>query len=496
MQNSILNFNDYKNYLIKIADLNGAAALLQWDQETYMPLKSANTRAQQLATLSETAHIWATDKDWVTGLKNLAAQHTLEVWEKQNVYVTLQELERKLKLTPPFVANLSRASSMAFNAWQEAKQQNNFGLFQKELENLVNLKIEEAHLIGFDDHPYNALLDEYDPGSTTKDLDNLFKNLLPELQLLVNQLSKKEVSNDFLHLHYPKDQQWNYTLQLLKSIGFNFDKGRQDISSHPFSINFSSEDVRITTRIDEQDFSNATWSCLHEAGHALYEQGLAIEYYGLPVSTYSTLSIHESQSRFWENCIGRSSAFWNYHYKDLQEKFPKQLGNTDLDKFILAINKVTPSFIRTEADELTYHFHVYIRYEIEKELLNKQLQVKDIPERWNELYEKYLGIKVPNLSEGCLQDVHWSHGSFGYFPTYSLGSLAAAQLWNTIQRKHANVVQEIEHGNYANIHSWMKENIYNKGRLYYTNDLLLNATNEPLNTKYFIAYIKNKFEIQ
>jgi carboxypeptidase Taq len=274
---------------------------------------------------------------------------------------------------------------------------------------------------------------------------------------------------------------------------FDFEAGRQDISEHPFTTNFSSKDVRVTTRIDEKDLANMVWSCIHEGGHALYEQGLPDEQYGLPLGEYCSLSIHESQSRLWENCIGRSKSFWQYHYPKLQEYFPEQLNAISLEQFYCGTNKVIPSLIRTEADELTYHFHVMIRYEIEKMLIEGSLVAKDIPAVWNEMYKQKLGINVPDDNRGCLQDVHWSHGSFGYFATYSIGSLYAAQLWSTIKKSIPDIDTTILNGSTLPVFNWLQKNIFPHGRYFDASGLCKKATGEMLNPRYFIDYAKGKF---
>jgi carboxypeptidase Taq len=282
-------------------------------------------------------------------------------------------------------------------------------------------------------------------------------------------------------------------MEVLKKMHFDFEAGRQDISEHPFTTNFSSQDVRVTTRIDENDFANMLWSCIHEGGHALYEQGLPIEEYGLPLSEYCSLSIHESQSRLWENCVGRGLPFWENNFQMAKTFFPQQFNGITVQQFYKGINKVQPSLIRTEADELTYHFHVMIRYEIEKQLIEGSLKAKDIPAIWNESYKKYLGLTVPDDKKGCLQDVHWSHGSFGYFATYSIGSLYAAQLYAAILEQNPSVEEEIAKGKTETIFAWLQQHIYKSGRYSTSEVLCSNATGEPLNSHFFIDYATKKY---
>lgn len=281
-------------------------------------------------------------------------------------------------------------------------------------------------------------------------------------------------------------------MQLLKEIGFDFEAGRQDISEHPFSISFNCADVRITTRIDESNLSSMVWSCIHELGHAFYEQGLPESEYGLPLGEAASYSIHESQSRLWENHVGRSLAFCEKYLPLLKEYFPEQLKQVNADQFFKAINKVKPSLIRTEADELTYHFHVMIRYEIEKKLIEGSISTKDIPAYWNDHYLQYLGVKVPDDKQGCLQDVHWSHGSFGYFPTYSLGSFYAAQFYGTAARE-IPLEEQIRKGQFQPLLSWLRNAVHQHGRKYPSEELCLKISEKALNTEYFLTYLLDKY---
>jgi len=356
------------------------------------------------------------------------------------------------------------------------------------------LKKAEADMLGYQNHPYNALMNDYDKGLTVATVDAIFGDLKPQLLTLLQAIKNKpQVDNSFLHQHFNKDDQWKFGMQVLQQIGFDFEAGRQDISVHPFTTSFNSQDVRVTTRIDEKDLGNMTWSCIHEGGHALYEQGLPAEEYGLPLSEYCSLSIHESQSRLWENSVGRGIAFWKHNFPLLKTFFPEQCSNLTIDTFYKGINRVEPSLIRTEADELTYHFHVMIRYEIEKMLIEGSISTKDIPAYWNEHYQQYLGVTVPDDKRGCLQDMHWSHGSFGYFATYSLGSIYAAQLYTAIEKENELVNKEVAEGNTGFILSWLRKNIHQYGRLYTSQDLCNKITGQPLNTKFFIDYASKKF---
>ncbi len=487
-------YSQYKTTLQKIADIKYASAVLQWDQETYLPKNGNEARGRQIATLNELAHQHFTAESFGNLLKELSANEHLSNKEKRNVELSTEDYNRNKKIPSAFVHRLSSAINTAYHAWIQARRENSFSVFEKPLQEIINLKRQEADLLGYDKHPYDALMNDYDKGLTTTITDKLFADLRPPLSDLLSKISAKhQVENSMLYQHFDKSSQWDTGIEILKRMHFNFDAGRQDISEHPFTTNFSSKDVRVTTRVDENDFSNMLWSCIHEGGHALYEQGLPDEEYGLPLGEYCSLSIHESQSRLWENCIGRGLPFWKHNYALLKEKFPKQINTNTTEHFYHAINKVQPSLIRTEADELTYHFHIMIRYEIEKLLIEGTISAKDIPAYWNEHYKKYLGINVPDDVQGCLQDVHWSHGSFGYFPTYSIGSLYAAQFFNAIKKAIPNVEVEIAKGNNSSIFLWLKKNIYDHGRYSNSENLCKNATGENLNTTHFLSYVTSKF---
>jgi carboxypeptidase Taq len=484
----------YKTKMQKIADVKYASAVLQWDQETYLPPKGNDFRGRQLATLSEMAHELFTTEAMGAMLQELNSREDLSFHEKRNVQLSLDDYTRSVKLSSDFVRKMSEAVNASYHAWVKARSDNSFATFQQPLHSLIELKKQEADLLGYKQHPYNALMNDYDKGLTVATVDGIFNNLKPQLSSLLNTIKNKpQVNNSFLHQHFDKDAQWKFGIEMLKEIGFDFEAGRQDLSVHPFTTSFNNYDVRVTTRVDENDFGNMTWSCIHEGGHALYEQGLPAEEYGLPLSEYCSLSIHESQSRLWENCIGRGLPFWQHNLKLLQTFFPGQCNQLTAEKFYKGINKVESSLIRTEADELTYHFHVMIRYEIEKMLIEGTIDTKDIPAYWNEHYQNYLGVTVPTDSKGCLQDIHWSHGSFGYFATYSLGSIIAAQLYAAIEKENVSVNKEIEAGNTTTVLNWLRKHIHQYGREYTSEQLCKKATGEPLNSTHFIDYATKKY---
>lgn len=488
-------YEDYKIQMQKIADIRYALAVLQWDQETYMPPAGAAGRARQIASLSEIAHELFTAASFRDILQELSGRDDLDPLQKKNIELSWYDYTQQEKLPATFVRTMSEAVSKSYQSWLNARKENSFDVFAADLSLLTELKKKEAGLLGYEHHPYNALLNQYERGCTTDLLDRTFNAIKAPLKELLNAITAKpQVDDSILQQHFPKQQQWEFGMEVLKLLGFDFDAGRQDMSEHPFTTNFSSRDVRVTTRISENDFGNMTWSCIHECGHALYEQGLPDSEYGLPLGEYTSLSIHESQSRLWENNVGRSIEGWEHLLPVAQRYFPSQLSEVLLLQFYKAINKVQPSLIRTEADELTYHFHVMIRYELEKKLIAGELSVKDIPAYWNEQYKALLNVDVPDDKHGCLQDVHWSHGSFGYFPTYSLGSFYAAQFFAAAKKQVPDLTTEIRKGNYKPLLTWLRTYVHAHGRRFRSEELCERITGEPLNMQYFLQYALEKYK--
>ncbi|MDQ3046206.1 MAG: carboxypeptidase M32 [Bacteroidota bacterium] len=488
------NYSLYRDTLRKIADVNYSAAVLNWDQETYMPPKGAELRAQQLSTLAGISHELSTSAELGTLLIALNEEKDLSEKEKRNVKQSLKNYNDNKKYTTAFVQELSKTISETFQAWQKAKSENNFSLYAPFLEKLVKLKREECKLLGYKAHPYDALLDQYEPGAKTADLETLFGDVREQLVAFVQKITAKEQNPDsFMFSHYDKDKQWQFGIELLTQMGYDFEAGRQDVSSHPFTTNFNSQDVRVTTRTNENDLNEMIWSCIHEGGHALYEQGLPLSEYGLPSGEYVSLGIHESQSRLWENNVGRSLAYWKANFPKLQKAFPENLSMVKSEDFYKAMNIVKSSLIRTSADELTYHFHVLIRFEIEKALIEGSIEVKDLPDYWNKKYKDYLGIDVPDNTKGVLQDIHWSHGSFGYFPTYSMGSFYAAQFYAQAKKEIPDLEMEIEKGNMKPLLNWLKEKVHVHGKFYSAEELCKEITGEKLNFRHFMEYAKSKY---
>lgn len=492
MSNSL--YNQYKNITQKAADFNNAAAVLGWDQEVYMPEKGFEFRGRQLATLASQAHELVTAKAYGDLLNELAADANLSDEQRQNVKISLEDFEKNKKLSPAFVEQLTAQATASFSAWIEARNKNDYNIYAPELEKMIALKKQQADMYGYEKHSYDALLDDYEKGATVAMIDSIFANVREQLQPLLQTITNAgQVSDVFFFQNFDKQKQFDFSEDVLRKMGFDFAAGRQDFSEHPFTTSFAPTDVRITTRVNENDYSSLLWSSIHEGGHALYEQGLPVLEYGMPLGAATSLSIHESQSRLWENCVGRSLDFWNYFFPQLQAYFPEQLQQTSVEDFYKGMNKVQPSLIRTEADELTYHFHVMIRYEIEKALFSNEIGVKDLASVWNEYYQKYLGISSDDDKKGVLQDVHWSHGSFGYFPTYSLGSFYAAQFFAEAGKELNALSLEISQGNFNSLLQWLRKRVHQYGRRYRSEELCKNITGKELDFTAFLDYAKAKY---
>ncbi len=478
----------------RIADLSGAASLLGWDQETYMPKKGGAFRARQLSTLEGLAHEYFTSNEMEQTLHTLSSDSDLSTKQKKNVEITKKDFDKLKKIPNEFVIKQRNQISVCFEKWIEAREKNDFAIYAVELKKLVAFKREEAALLDSSKHPYDTLLEQYEEENTIERLDILFAGVRTRLKPLLDKIKNAEKPNtDFLKVEYKKDAQWAFGIALLNKLGFDFNRGRQDIVVHPFCTSLSPDDTRITTHVNEHNMPSMVWSTIHECGHALYEQGLPSKEYGMPLGQAISLSVHESQSRLWENNICRSLGFWEANWPLVLAHFNDQLQTVKVTDFYKAINTVTPSLVRIEADELTYHFHIMIRYEIEKALIGGEIETEDIPALWNKKYKQYLDIDVPDDLKGCLQDVHWSHGLFGYFPTYSQGSFMAAQ-WLAFALKQVHSLKnDLEIGNAENLLLWLRENIHQHGKLYTSKQLCEKVTGEPLNFDYFMEYVEAKY---
>ncbi len=488
------SYSDYQKYMSKIADLHYSIAVLSWDKEVYLPKDGAAHRSQQVATLSGMAHELFTKDSFGKQMLALQKDKTLSFKERRNVELTLKDYEKATKFEESFVIKKSKAISETYHSWLKAREERDWSIFAESLDKLVVIKKEESDRYAFGNHPYDSLLDLYEPAMTVEKLETIFSDVKQQLHPLIQHIKHADqIENDFLFQEFDTDEQWEYGLKILRKMGYDFDKGRQDISAHPFTTSFSPLDVRVTTRVKSNDFPMMLWSCIHEGGHALYEQGLPVSEYGLPSGAAISLGMHESQSRLWENNVGRSKAYWNYHYPLMQQAFKKQMGDISFDKFYKAINRIESNLIRTESDELHYHFHVLIRYEIERDLLAGNITTNELKENWNDRYEQYLGVRPENDVEGILQDIHWSHGSFGYFPTYSLGSFYAAQFYDQATSDIPQLEDQISQGNTDQLLTWLRDSIHQYGHQFEADEICEKITGSGLQLDSFVNYATTKF---
>lgn len=481
--------------------LQGVTALLDWDQETYMPPGGASIRSEQLKTLAGIIHREKTSRKFTTALSKLIDIKTGKIQAQdlsQPQQAAILEWRRDYihdtALPTKFVEDFAKLTSQSILVWRSAKQENAFMKFAPYLDRIIEMSRKKSELLGYSNHPYDALLDQYEPGATTKEVSTIFTKVRETITPLIKQIkAAKQVDDSFLYGSWDKNKQIEFSHRLLEMMGYDFDKGRLDFSSHPFSSASHPTDSRITTRINSDCVLNNISVVLHEAGHGLYEMGLPQDLYGTPLGEARSLGIHESQSRWWETRIGQSKAFWQYFLPLLKETFKGQLDSVNLDQFYRAINKVEPSFIRVDADELTYPLHVILRFELEKALIEGSLNVRDIPDAWNAKMEQYLGILPTTNREGCLQDIHWSMGGIGYFPTYTLGNLYAAHLFNGFVEDHPNWETKVASGELAFIKLWLHEKIYRHGRHYSSFELLKKATGKEFSPEPYLHYLKNKY---
>jgi carboxypeptidase Taq len=488
--------NELKNHLAIFDDINQANSLLGWDQNTYMPAGAVAARGQIMATLSTLSHERLTDKRVGKWLKELEKGKMMAgSVDSATVRQTRRAYNKATKIPASFIETLTKQRSKAQAVWIEARQKNDFALFAPELKKVLDLSRQLADYLGYKDHPYDALHDSYEVGSTVANIKKVFGPLRDETVELVKaiQNSKKKNSDKVLHQSFDEGLQEKFAVEAVKAFGYDFQHGRLDRTVHPFAQSISKYDVRITTRYSSNFISMALFGTMHEAGHAMYEQGISDKYYRTPLGDAVSLGIHESQSRLWENLVGRSKPFWQWAYPRLQATFPKQLKKVARETFYSAINKVEPSFIRVEADEVTYNLHVMVRFELELALLEDSLKVKDLPEAWNAKYQEYLGIMPPDDAQGCLQDVHWSFGLIGYFPTYTLGNIMSVQLFEAAKKAHPSIEQDMTEGKFDKLFSWLRENIHTHGSRYLPQDLLRRATGSTLDSAPYIAYLNNKF---
>lgn len=492
------HYEAFLEKVYEINDLSRAAGLMGWDRETNMPPGGAADRIQQMATLQKVIHRMATADeigDLLAAAEEEAQGADPDANQTRLLRVARRDYDRSRKLPNPFVQRIALVSGKAREAWVKARQTSDFALFQPHLEQVVALTQEMAELYGYEGERYNALLNLYEEGARTDAVQRTFDAVKAATVPLLQAIRERgrPVDDSPLHQIFPREAQERFVRYIVAEVGYDFQRGHLGTVVHPFAISFSRNDARITTRWHEDFLNPALFGGLHEAGHAMYEQGTAPDFARTPLARGTSLGLHESQSRMFENLVGRSWGFWQAHYPTLQEYFPTQLGEVSLEAFYRAINKVQPSFIRVEADELTYNFHIMLRFELERAMLDGDLAVADLPAAWNDKMQAYLGITPPNDAQGCLQDVHWTSPSFGYFPTYALGNLYATQLYAAAQAQNPAIVADMAAGRTTSLLAWMREQVHQHGSKYTPGEIIERATGRPLDHTAFVAYVTEKF---
>jgi carboxypeptidase Taq len=484
--------NELKILLREVDDLNRAAAVLNWDQQTYMPPGGAEARGRQLATLAKIAHEKFTSPAIGRLLDGVSAENEDE---EALLRVTRRDYERATKVPPSFTATLAEHQSETYVAWTKARPANDFRAVAPKLEKTLELSQQLANYFPDYEHIADPLIDYSDEGMKASTIRKVFGELREQLLPLVKALTSQPTADDsVLRQPFDPDKELAFSAEVARQFGYDFSRGRQDKTHHPFQTTFSTNDVRITTRVKENQFGYALFSTMHEAGHAMYEQGVDPRFEATPLAGGVSMGIHESQSRTWENIVGRSRGFWEFFYPKLQKTFPTQLSSVSLRKFYRAINKVERSLIRTEADEVTYNLHVMIRFDLELQLLEGKLAVKDLPEAWHARYQSDLGICAPDDRDGVLQDVHWYGGTIGgVFQGYTLGNIMSAQFYDAALRVHSDIPVEIERGEFGRLRGWLTDNIYRHGRKFTAADLILRATGKPPSVDSYVSYLRRKY---
>ncbi len=486
-----------KTQLAEIVDLAYIGNLLGWDQETNMPPAGVKERGEQMATIARLVQQRITSEELVRALEQAEAEVAgmdEDSDEVRLVKVTRREVDKRIKVPSRYYEELSQLAVESYAAWKEAREKDDFEHFRPYLERMVDLRREFSSYFSPYEHVYDPLLNEFEPGLKTKEVQQIFAELRPQQVALIQEITARpQVDDSPLRQHFDPQKQWDFGVEVVTKFGYDWQRGRQDKAAHPFTTSFGLNDVRITTRILDDYVASALFSTMHECGHALYDMGSDPALARTLLAGGSSLALHESQSRLWENLVGRSKPFWEHFYPRLQELFPQQLGNVSLDTFYKGINKVQPSLIRVEADEATYNLHVMLRLDIEIQLMAGELEARHLPQAWNTLMQEYLGLTPPNNAEGVLQDVHWSHGYIGYFPTYALGNLISVQLWETIHQDVPNLEDQIRKGEFGELLSWLREKIHRHGSKFEAPELVQRITGQAINPQPYVRYLRQKY---
>ncbi len=472
----------------RIAQFEGILHLMEWDQETYMPQGAAASRADQIELMAGTIHQEKRDPTFLENLERLDPKQ-LEPWQRAALREWKEEVRKAIALPNDFVKAFAKLSSESMTVWKEARKEANFAKFTPLFERVINMCREQADFLGYEESPYDALMDLYEPGMRVSEIDPLFKKLERALSTLLDKIPEADTS--CLQQKVEVEKQLAFGNRLLKAMGYDLNHGRLDLSTHPFSTSMHPTDSRVTTRISEHSYFDSLSAVLHEGGHGLYEMQLNPDYFGTPIGEARSLGIHESQSRTWETFIGQSRPFWQHFFPLLQKSYA--LEKTDFETFYAAINQVKPSFIRVEADEVTYCLHIILRFQIERDLIERKMEVAEVPEAWNLSMERLLGITPKTDREGCLQDIHWSMGALGYFPTYALGTIYAAQFFEAFAKNCPDWEKRVSQGELLFIKEWQRENIHTWGKTYSSAELVKRVTGKALEITPYLSYLERKY---
>jgi carboxypeptidase Taq len=480
------------------AVLGSIGSNMGWDEQTQLPRAGTDLRADQSSLLARLSHQRATDPalgDLIAAAEQAAAGLPADSDEATTAREARREYDRATKLPPDLVEEMARAQVQGHAAWVEARKNNDFKMFQPHLATTIRLKQREAQCVGYDVNPYDALLDDYEPRETAAGVEKVFSGFKAELIDLVGRISGsgRKPRTDLLERSFPIEKQKELARMAAAAVGFDFEAGRLDIAVHPFCSGIGPGDTRMTTRYDEHDVGNSFFSTLHETGHGLYEQGLRKrEFFGTGCGESVSLGIHESQSRMWENLVGRSRAFWEFFWPKMQGMFGQSLSDVKMEEWLAAVNAIRPTFIRTESDEATYNLHILMRFELEQAMLRDELPLGDVPGAWDEKMRGYLGITPPQPSKGVLQDVHWSSGYVGYFPTYTLGNLYAAQFFEAAGRELGDLDAMFARGEFRPLLDWLRTKIHHQGRRYTARELAQRITGRDLSHEALMSHLKRK----
>ena len=497
MADKASKLDQLKSILAELADLGSAQSVMSWDQQTYMPKGAVEARGQALGTIGRLVHEKFTDDKVGKLLDDLEKE--AKDWDPNSdearlVKVTRREYDQSVKVPAAMIVEQAELRAGGNAAWQEARAKSEWPIFEPWMEKILDFNLRFVDLFKPYDHPYDVLLDIYEPNMKATDVKQIFDDLRPKQVELIQAISEQpEIDDSVLHRHFPEADQWQFGKEVITAFGYDWDRGSMDKTTHPFAATISYGDNRITVRVDENFFNPFFFGALHESGHSMYEQGISKSLARTPLYGGTSLAVHESQSRMWENLVGRSLPFWEHFFPKLQKTFPEALEGVSLEEWHRAVNKVAPSYIRVEADEATYNLHIMLRLELEMAMIENKIKIKDLPNEWNARFEEYLGIVPANDAQGVLQDVHWSFGLYGYFSTYALGNLISAQFWEVIEKDNPKIWEQVGKGEFKPLLTWLNEKVHASGSKFEPQELVQMVTGSKIDAAPYVRYLTDKF---